>query len=354
MDNLKEIRVGNRVYIVRELDKVKSCNGSNYNFRFYKDNGFFARWGRTKRHNPSFSPIGPEIMDIEITTKCEGVSGIPCAFCYKSNTPRGSTMPLKTFKKIFKVIPPSVCQIAFGVDSHCTTNPDCWDIFHYTRDNGVIPNLTVAEIDDETAKELAKVMGAVSVTAHEDKQICYDSVQRLATHALQTGILRQINIHVMVSKETEQLAYDVLKDSVHMNFVNSVVLLALKQRGRGIGFTPLSQEEFNKLVKYAFKVGAKIGFDSCNCHKFLEAVKEHPQYESFKLVAEPCESACFSLYVDVKGNPHPCSFLEGNMVYAPPLQKVVDFQNEVWYAPEIVKFRNRLIRRKRRCPEYNI
>lgn len=354
MTSKREIIVGDKHYTILDDAFTKTCIGPNYNYNFMKDTGFFARYGRYKKHNPSFSPIGPELLDVEITTICEGVNGSPCSFCYKNNTIRGNWMPFKTFKKIFKKIPASVCQIAFGVDSHCTSNPDCWEIFHHARNHGVIPNVTVAQIDNETAGELARVMGAVSVTAHDDKSICYSSVNYLAQHALKTNILKQINLHVMVSKETEKLTYEVLLDSTRMRFVNSVVLLALKQKGRGEGFTPLLTTEFDKMIKYAFKVGAKVGFDSCHCHKFLECVKDHPQYESFKMVAEPCESGCFSLYVDVHGRVFPCSFLECDAIYAPNLTKPLDFQNDVWYSPAMVKFRNKLIRSKRHCPVYNI
>lgn len=283
-------------------------------------------------------------------------NGILLHNCYKSNTPNGTWMPFKLYKKIFKKLPASVCQIAFGVGAHCTENPDCWEIFHHTRNRGVIPNVTVAQIDNETASELAKVMGAVSVTAHDDKSICYQAVNYLAENALKIKILKQINLHIMLSRETEKLAYDVLLDSTRMPFVNSVVLLALKQKGRGIGFTPLSQQEFAKLIKYAFKIGAKIGFDSCNCHKFLECVKDHPQYESFKMIAEPCESGCFSLYCNSGGFAFPCSFLEKTSGWENgiDLKNVLDFQKEVWYSPAMVKFRRKLIRNKRNCPVYDI
>lgn len=350
------ISVGNNQYSIVENDLIKVCQGPDYNYSFSKTNGFFARWGRRKSHNPSFSPCGPELLDVEIETSCNGINGKICQYCYKSNTPNGTYMPFATYKDIFKKFPASTCQIAFGVSSQCNSNPDCWDIFNYTRENGVIPNVTVAQIDDETAMELARVMGAVSVTAHEEKEVCYNSIRLLAQHALETKVLKQINIHVVVSKENEKFVYDILKDSVSMPFVNSVVLLALKQKGRGTNFTPLNQEEFQKLVKYAFKIKARMGFDSCNCHRFLECVKDHPNYKNFKLVAEPCESSCFSLYLNVLGGIFPCSFIEKTSEWENGINllNVVDFQKEVWYSSRIEKFRRKLIRNKRQCPVYKI
>lgn len=357
MDSRKEIYVGDKKYVIKDSAWVKHCSGPNYNFGFYKENGFFARWGRYKKHNPSFSPIGPELLDVEITTSCDGINGHPCAFCYKSNTPQGTFMPFKVYKKLFKAVPPSVCQIAFGVDSHCTTNPDCWEIFHYTRSRGVIPNVTVAQIDNETAGELAKVMGAVSVTVHDDKEICYGAVRMLAEHALKTKILKQINVHVMVSMETLPLVYSVLNDTAHMPQVNSVVLLALKQKGRGEKFHPLPQEHFKMIVKHAFRVGAKIGFDSCNCHKFLDCVKDHPQYENFKLVAEPCESfGLFSAYITVDGIYFPCSFCEGEKGWEQGIDvlKCNDFLKDIWYSKKLNKWRKMSLKNRRKCLMFDV
>jgi hypothetical protein len=225
-----------------------------------------------------------------------------------------------------------------------------------------VPNTTVAQINKETAEKLVKVMGSVSVSLHEDRNVCYESIRLLkeSLNSVKKPTLKQINMHVLVSMETLQSCYDALQDSVVnsnlQSSLNSVVLLALKPKGRGVNFNSLPQKEFQKLIKYAFSIGAKIGFDSCNCHRFLECVKDHPRYNDFKLVAEPCESACFSGYISVNGNFFPCSFLEGTSEWEQgiSLKNVLDFQKEVWYAPNIVKFRRKLIRNKRHCPRYDI
>jgi len=92
--------------IIMDIEKFKILRSENYNYMFNKENGFFARWGKTKEEDPDFSPYGPEIADIEVTTKCYGVTGCDgktsvCKFCYKSNSPAGENMSLDTFKKIF-------------------------------------------------------------------------------------------------------------------------------------------------------------------------------------------------------------------------------------------------------------
>ncbi len=88
-----------------ENDNVKLLRSEGYNFNFDKRSGFFARWGKTESDDPSFSPFGPEIMDIEIS---EG-EGCPlsCPFCYKGNKKgnNATNMSLDTFKKIFATFP---------------------------------------------------------------------------------------------------------------------------------------------------------------------------------------------------------------------------------------------------------
>lgn len=80
---------------------IKKVRMTGYNYNFNPHNGFFARWGKTLKDDPEYSPLGPEILDMEISTICD--SG--CAFCYKSNTEVGENMSFETFKTIFhKVI----------------------------------------------------------------------------------------------------------------------------------------------------------------------------------------------------------------------------------------------------------
>ena len=59
------------------MELIKQTRMPGYNYDFY-DNGMFLRWGYTKDHDPDFSPIGPEIADIEVSTICNGPNGTPC------------------------------------------------------------------------------------------------------------------------------------------------------------------------------------------------------------------------------------------------------------------------------------
>ena len=159
--------------MIVETKSSKRYKSENYNYLFNKNNGFFARWGGTIDDDPEFAP-SPEIADIEITSICnagsKNGSKPKCNLCYKSNTSKGINMSFETFKKIFNSLPKSLTQIAFGVDYDATSNPDLIKMMKYSRDNGVIPNLTVAELSNETATEIVKYAGAVAVSQYFNKE----------------------------------------------------------------------------------------------------------------------------------------------------------------------------------------
>ena len=90
---------------------IKVFKSLEYHFVFDMSNGFFARWGKNKEDDPEFSPFGPEILDLELSTICHR----GCKFCYKSNMAQGKNMSFDTFKIIFDKFPKQLTQIAFGV-----------------------------------------------------------------------------------------------------------------------------------------------------------------------------------------------------------------------------------------------
>jgi len=337
-------------------DDIAICRTKYYNFNFDKKTGYFERYGRTKKteDDPAYSPIGPEIADIEVTTICHGINNKPCAFCYKSNTSNGKNMSYDTFVKLFHKLPRTVTQIAFGVDSRAESNPDLFKIMDYCRNNNynkVVPNITVAEISDEIADKLASVCGAVAVSRSSDKNICYNSVKKLIDRGL-----KQVNIHVMISEETYNNALETLKDKItdkRLADLNAIVFLSLKKKGRGIGFTPLSTEKFRKLVNFAFKHDIGIGFDSCSSGFFLETIKDLPNKEKLTESVESCESfGLFSSYFNVDGEYFPCSFVEGECEWENGLNVLNcnDFLKDIWYHPLVNEGRKRSIESAKECP----
>lgn len=257
-------------------------------------------------------------------------------------------------KKIIKHQCLGILQTAIGADSSCTSNPDIWKMMDYCRQNKVIPNITVADISNKTADNLVKRCGAVAVSRYNDKNICYDSVKRLTDRGL-----KQCNIHIMISKETYDNAVETIKDYLtddRLNKLNAIVFLSLKQKGRGTKHTPLTNEEFKILVDMAFNLNVPIGFDSCSAPKFLESIKERKNYKELEMCAEPCESSCFSSYINSKGIFFPCSFMEGTGEWKEGIDVIgcENFERDVWQHIKVNAFRNKLLSYDRNCPEFNV
>lgn len=339
---------------ILESEKEKVIISENYNHVFNKETGLSIRWGKTLEDDPDVCEFGPEIADIEITTICHGVkdkNGVeqPCKFCYKSNTPNGSNMSFDTFKKIFHKLPRTLTQIAFGADSHATSNPDLFKIMDYCRNNDynyVVPNITVADISDETADKLSELCGAVAVSRYANKELCYDSVKKLTDRGM-----KQINIHILVSDNTYDMVMETLKDRLtdeRLQKMNAIVLLSLKKKGRGVNFTSLSQDKFKQIVQFAFHNNIAIGFDSCSCYKFLDSIKNTTGFEEMKKYTEPCESGRMSIYINTEGKVFPCSFSEETDLKEDwkdgiDIVECNDFLSDVWSCDKMMKWKTDLI-----------
>lgn len=156
----------NMKYKIFENDDWKILRSNVVNYDFNKKNGFMVTWGKNKEEDPQYSPFGNFILDIEVTTICKGPSGQPCNFCYKSNTPYGKNMSFEMFKDIIDRMPNCLTQIAFGADAQAESNPELFKMMEYSKNKGIIPNITVADITDETADKLVNLCGAVACSSY--------------------------------------------------------------------------------------------------------------------------------------------------------------------------------------------
>jgi radical SAM protein with 4Fe4S-binding SPASM domain len=345
---------------ILETPQHKSVQSEDYNYVFNKTNGLFCRYGRTLEDDPLVAPM-PEILDIEITTICNGIANIdghesPCRFCYKGNTRVGKNMSFEIFRKVLDSMSSLLTQIALGCDAKATSNPDIWRMMEYARSKGIIPNITIADISDEIADKLVSHCGACAVSRYANKDICYDSVKKLTDRGLD-----QTNIHMLLSEETYDMVMETIQDRLtdpRLEKLNAIVFLSLKQKGRGVGYHPLSFERFQNIVTTAMNAKIGFGFDSCSCAKFLAVVKDHPQLKDFEQISDPCEATLFSSYVNVDGRYFPCSFaeslFEGIEVGDKPF-------SEIWNDPKTVEFRKKLLATAdanalgcRECPLFTI
>ena len=345
--------------IIVENEKVKALKSEDYNFVFNKEDGFFARWGKTQEDDGDFTLGLPEIADIEIAEVCEGVPGIgPCAFCYKSNTGnKGENMSLDTFKTIFHKLPKTVGQIAFGCGT-LRRHPEMWDIFRYSKENGVTPNLTInGDVDAHEFDKIAEMCGACAVSIY-DKELSYDAIKELTDRGM-----KQVNIHFLIANETYDRAFEIMEDiktDPRLKKLNAIVFLSLKTKGRSKNrFHQLSQEQFTKLTNHALENNIPMGFDSCSAQKFLVAIKDHPNYKEMETNAESCESTLYSMYIDVKGSFFPCSFTPGTDGWSEGLSvlECEDFVKDIWFNEKTRKFSEGVIKCrncKQSCSIYDI
>lgn len=330
--------------------RVKLIRVPGYTLVFDKETGFLARWGDSPDENPRFSPIGPEIADIEISTVCHGIgktmeTRTPCSWCYKSNTGTGENMTFETFRTILDKFPPTLAQIAFGVGD-IDANRDLWRIMEHCRQNGVIPNITVngMGVTDEVAERLAQVCGAVAVSHYGD-DLCFDAVAKLRAAGL-----KQVNIHKLLAQETLDscfLLVDKVATDARLRGLKAIVFLALKPKGCRNRFHTVSDlADYKALLKFARAKGVGVGMDSCSAPMALKSVEAE-----FHTSIEPCESGLFSIYVNVKGEVFPCSFTEGT----PGWERGIDlveaksFLEDVWYNPRLVWWRRNLLKSSQDC-----
>ena len=363
------------VYIDECKNRYIEAKDGSFHLLFNKQTGQTFKWGKTYRDNPTHCPYGNEIADFEITKACRGIRNVDgnrtvCKWCYKKNLPTGSYMNFETFKTIFDKMneTKTMTQIAFGVDAEASIelNPDIWNIFDYCNDNYVTPNVTVADISEDTAKELVKRCGAIAVSYYGliDKNRCYDSVKLLVEEAKNQKKKMSINIHCLLSQETYDSVFELINDIQNDNRLkglNAVVFLSLKQKGRGVDFNKLNDEQFKNIIDTCFEKNISFGMDSCSCPKFLNAIKDRENKSQIETFCESCESTMYSMYVDANGIFYPCSFMEkeGEWQNGIDMTKINDFVKDVWNEERVVKWRNQSIEQLNcngcnQCPFFDV
>ncbi len=273
-------------------------------------------------------------------------------------------MSFDTFKTILEKMPPVLTQVAFGVTDE-TTNPEMIRMMEYCRKKGVIPNVTIngRRLNNQIADEFKKLLGAIAISAHPaDKQLCYDTVEKLTAQGMQ-----QVNIHVVVSKESMDFVYELVDDikrDKRLQHLNALVFLGIKPKGRAKNsHTPLNQPGFNKLIEVCQTKNIPYGFDSCSAPKFANSFRQSnlskPIKNQILTMTESCESGLFSAYIDVHGRFWPCSFAKGEPGVTPlDVIQAGDFTTHVWNHQATRKFREQLLSTSeesiRKCIIFNL
>ena len=333
--------------IVAENAQMKIARSAHYNYDFHKGTGLHLRWGKTREDDPQVAPA-PEILDIEISTGCER-----CTHCYKAvPVSEGKQMSLGTFSVILDKFPKALTQLALGLTS-IDANPDLIPIMEYARSKGVVPNFTTSGhgLSGELLDETSNLAGAVAVSAYpHNRQLAYATIKAYQEHGVE-----QTNMHLLYYQENRPFVESVLRDVAAGTVEpNAVVLLALKQKGRGSNLTPVTQAQFEELATYALDHNIPLGFDSCSAPRFEEwAVKNGK--DDLLMYSDRCESGCFSAYCNVDGEFFPCSFAEGAEGWETGIPILgCDSFDEVWNHDRVKAWRNRLLDNDRVCPIYKV
>ena len=324
---------------------IKTVLSPNYNYNFNTETGFFMRWGETKNKDCDFSPIGPEILDIEVSEVCHQ----NCQHCYKSNVSNGKNMLLETFKTIIDKMP-TVLQVAIGIGD-IDGNPDLFPMMKYCRSKGVVPNITINgyRLTDEHINNLAKLAGAVAVSNY-DKDTCYNAVKKLTDKGM-----KQVNIHQLLSEETYKQVLGLIEDSKtdeRLKKLNAIVFLSLKKKGRGVSYERLGNSKFQFIVDKCLSDNINFGADSCTACKLMDAIEDDPRFEKIMPFIEPCESSLYSSYISVNSEFFPCSFSEKGKGI--DVVNCNNFLEDVWYNPRTISWRRNLLANGRKCPIYNV
>jgi hypothetical protein len=366
MEKISKIELFNGdIATVKDTENYKALKSEDYNFFFNKKDGYFVRWGKgnysqlsnkiTKQEmelfilwcniwkekfnikefvtdlktDGSFENTSVEIVDWEISELCN----MGCGFCYKSNVSyEGKNLSFEDFKKTFAKLVPSVTTIAFGIGSIslCT---DLWKILNYTRENGIIPTITInGDATEEDLDKLANVVGACAVSVY-DKEKSYNCIKGLTDRGL-----KQCNIHALICEETYNKTFEILNDiktDSRLSNLRALVMLSLKEKGRSIGrYHQLSQDKFDNLFKFAIDNGIGCGFDSCSAAKAFNFIDKNPQYDYMRSYIEPCEAGGkYSSYLNVNCDYFPCSFAEGLGDWKTGLSvsNCNDFMKDIWF-----------------------
>lgn len=75
-------------YTKTTLGPYELVRSPGYNYIYNKNTGYTEMWGNTRKEDPIYSPIGAQILDLEITTSCTGPRNKLCKFC----SPKGTTI----------------------------------------------------------------------------------------------------------------------------------------------------------------------------------------------------------------------------------------------------------------------
>jgi MoaA/NifB/PqqE/SkfB family radical SAM enzyme len=303
--------------------------------------GLFVRGDRPDGTPPEWSPAGPELADIHITDYCP----MTCDYCYRESNPAKSThMPVEVFRDILKAMRKTVCQIAIGGGSP-QHHPQFIEILQTAHDLGVVPSYTTNGLDltPEILEASAECCGAVAVSMHGGP--CHSRVTSAISRLQKWGI--PTGVHAILTEADIIFWTDMLilanrgigmfaRDDLY-----SCIFLMHKPIGRASWDQHPTREQkinFMRALK-DYKGKVDVGIDSCASSSFISSFPlEELPVESLG----PCDSGCFSIFIDEHLMVSPCSFNKKD------LYSLEDFTFEEIWKEKLQPYRDQVMQT---CPE---
>ena len=333
---------------------------------YERKTGLFVRMPFKGHKDPLWSPHGPEIADVEITTVCSTGN---CGMCYMDSTAQGNHMTMEDLDLLIGQLKETPCHAVAMGGGNPNEHPQFVEILKKFSDANITPSYTTNghNITPEILEATKEYCGAVAVSwpwwekRHKNfnRNLIVNNERKRTAHQalnmfLEAGI--QTNIHFVLGDKSIDKAIEFLKTEpavLNLKRLNAMVFLLHKPVGRAkpednLRIDDPRVDEFLEVAglnsqKNGEKIKPKwgIGFDSCSVPLLVDRTDTDLDY------TETCESARFSIFITRDLKTMPCSFLKASK-NPPDLHKTR--LSTVWREDELfTNHRNSMIKTDSEC-----
>jgi radical SAM protein with 4Fe4S-binding SPASM domain len=325
------------------MNNLKTYDHGDYIVKFDPTNGYFERhdmWitaGRSQgkyEQRPEWSPNGPELADIHITKYCP----LNCSYCYRDSDPsKKQHMSVSDFSDVIDALLPWVCQVAIGGGSP-QHHPEFIELLRIAHDKGVVPSWTTNGVDltPEIIEASKKYCGAVAVSMHPQINP-FPAIMKMLKGGVPTAI-HVVLTHEAIDKWTEQLRMAREGKGIlgGMLPLYSCIFLMHKPIGRGSWEQhPTFIQKMNFVAALrTYKGPIALGVDSCAAPSLISSspIADLPVEN-----LGPCDSGCFSVFVDEELLVSPCSFNKDDVF------SLEDFSFQEIWKDKLMPYRNKVL-----------
>ena len=262
-----------------------------------------------------FEPVSrflPELIDFGIMGHCS--NEITCkemgVLCYQGNKNR-QNLSFDKYKQVIDQIKGYTFQIALGGKGDPNKHEEFLKILQYTKQNGIIPNLTTSghNITSEEIDAIVSNCGSVAVSFYSKLDSNFKETNNETINTIARFVKRiPTNIHYVITNSTIDDAIKRLSNNIFPEKINGVIFLLYKPVGKAIHSSD-SIIDINKMHNFfdcVFKIRHpfKIGFDTC----FSSYLYLYDHSLLLNNSIQKCESGRFSCYISCDFKLYSCSF----------------------------------------------